>query len=118
MDINNIKQHVTHFSLELPEKTVQEQEVVVGGQITAIIPPVDAERPFFIVLLDDKVGALHVYVSETMMVHFAERITVGQYAFFEGAVSILRHLKFNKVETEAVVYAYGMKDITILEEAH
>ena len=58
MNIAEIKKHVTCFSEELPEKVKERDEVVVGGKIIGIVPPLGEAFPQYVLMLDDFVLVL------------------------------------------------------------
>lgn len=118
MEISEIKKHVTHFSLELASKAKFAEQVVTGGRIISIIPPVDEQHRMSILLLDDQVGTSHVFVSDRLMQHHSDAIQVGKYVFFEGVVSLIYRSEGKATKTEAAVYAYGLKEIPSLEAAY
>jgi hypothetical protein len=117
MKATEIAKHVTHFSEQLKFAS-QEEEVVVGGKLTNMISPVDDHYPMYVAVLDDAIGTLHVYVSDTMISAYPEQFEVGNYIFLEGFVNIMSHRVKDKTEKEVSVFAYAMKDITILQETN
>ena len=108
MNIATIKQHVTHFSEELRHKARHEENVVIGGAIQNIVPPIDEAFPMYIVTLDDLVGISYVVVPSTMIDAYMEDFQIGNFIFIEGFVNIVT--RPNKKDIS--VFAYSMKDIT------
>lgn len=111
-DLNHIKEHVTHFSIELGTKAVQEQEVTVGGRITHLIPPVSDEHPMYIAMMDDVLGTVHVFAPETLVSAYSEQFQPGNMVFVEGYVNFVTHTEKRKVKKDASVFAFGLKDTT------
>lgn len=108
MNVQDIRTHVTYFSEELKLKAVQEEDVVVGGVIQTIVPPVNSEYPMYILALDDKVGISYVAVPENMMTHYGEELQAGNLVFLEGFVNVVKH----NDQKDVTIFAYSMKDIT------
>jgi|GEM_PF-3645094 len=108
--LSKFKKHVTHFSEQLKYQVVQEQEVIVGGTILNIVPPVDEEFPMYIVILDDLVGQTHVFVTEEIMNTFMDQFQIGQDVFIEGFVNIISRRIQGKEKRDVSVFAYDVKD--------
>lgn len=118
MKIVDIQKHITHFSEQLSQGVIHEQDVSVGGKVTAIVPPFDESYPMYILFLDDKVGTTHVFVPETMIDSFPEQIQIGNYVFVEGFANVVTRKDGKKIEKEVSVFAYAMKDITKVGETN
>jgi DNA polymerase III alpha subunit len=112
MEISEIKKHVTHFSLELKHNAAQEEEVVVGGRVTSVIPPVNEEYPMYIVMLDDTIGVTHVFVPDSMMTEFHSHFQKDNYVFVEGFVNFITRQGKKEVMKDVSVFAFALKDIT------
>lgn len=114
MKINDIKNHVTHFSLELKSKAVQEQEVIVGGKITSIVPPIDESYPFYIVMIDDVIGISYVHVPPDLMDESLDEFKIGNFVFVEGYVTLISRVdkKTQEIVKDASVVVYGMKHVS------
>lgn len=109
MELSEIRKHVTHYSLELKLKAVQEEEVVVGGRVTTIVPPVDDEYPMHIVMLDDLVGITHVLVPDNLMDEYKDSFSYGNYVFVEGFVNFVSHQQKKEMKKDVSVFAFGVK---------
>lgn len=112
MELNEIKKHVTHFSLELKQKAVQEEEVIIGGKVTNVIPPVSDEYPMYIVMLDDHIGVNHVFVPDEMMTEFFSYFQKDNYVFVEGFVNFITRQEKKETKKDVSVFAFAVKDIT------
>jgi hypothetical protein len=110
MKPSEIKKHVTHFSLELPQAN-QEEDVVVGGELKAIIPPADEQNPMFILILDDHLGPIHVFVSDRMFTAHSNHLRIGSDVFIEGYVNFVSRKHGKQPDKEVFVYGYGIKQI-------
>lgn len=111
MNITDIQKHVTYFSEQL-RSAEHTEEVVIGGKINDILPPVNEEYPMYVVILDDFIGSSHVYVPDTMFQAFSDDFQVGNMVFLEGFVNVVSSYVSGKIVKETSVIAYGMKDIT------
>jgi hypothetical protein len=112
MNISDIQQHVTYFSEELRHKAKHEEEVVVGGKITSIIPPVNDEYPMYIVMADDLIGTVHIMVPDTMMDAHLDNFQIGNFIFVEGFVNIITRTDKKETKKDISIFAFSMKDIT------
>jgi hypothetical protein len=117
MNITDIRQHVTHFSEELRHKAKHEEEVVVGGEITNIIPPVSEDFPLYTVMVDDKVGTVHIMVSDTMISAYSDKFQTGSYIFLEGFANVISHIEYRQQRKDVIIFAYNVKDITIIGDS-
>jgi hypothetical protein len=112
LNIEEIRQHVTHFSEELKFNVIQEQEIIVGGRVLSVVPPIDDKYPMYIVMLDDNVGVNHVYVLDTMFNAYKDFFVEGSYIFVEGLANVVSRSRNREIKKEVSVFAYAMKDIT------
>ena len=110
--VTEIKQHVTHFSEQLRREAIHEQDVVVGGKITSIIPPLDDTFPMYIVILDDLVGQLHVFIPDEMMQVYMDQFQIGNHVFVEGFVNVITRRINKELKRDISIFAYGMKEIS------
>ncbi|MED3627955.1 hypothetical protein P4478_12920 [Bacillus subtilis] len=112
MELDEIKQYVTHLSEELRLNAAHEQHVIVGGKIVNIIPPFIKENSIFIVSIDDGIGTMNVLISDDFMSQFKEEVVLGEYVFFEGFANVVSRSIKNEVKKDVSVFAYSLKDIT------
>jgi hypothetical protein len=115
--IAEMKQHVTYFSEQLKREAVHEQDVVVGGKITSIVPLTDFDEryPMYIVILDDLVGQVHVFVPDEMMQVYADEFQIGNYVFVEGFVNVITRRIHKELKRDISIFAYNLKEISINE---
>ncbi len=112
MELHDIQKHITHFSEEIRLKAIHGEEVVVGGKIESIVPPLSDEHPMYVVILDDQVGTSHVFIPSEMYDAFSSRFQVGQYVFIEGFVKVMSRSIRKETTKDVSIYGYGLKDIT------
>lgn len=112
MKVENMKEYVTHFSEQLRNETQHKQEVVVGGKIISITPPVLDEYPTYLISLDDHVGTIQVYVPHNMMTSYSNDFEIGKYVFIKGFVSVISRYIGESLKRDISVIAYDVNDIT------
>lgn len=112
MKLNEIRRNVTHLSEELQHRAVQEEEVVVGGLIVDVVPPINDDFPMYIFTVDDTIGTIHVHVPKIMYHAYESSLSKGKYAFFEGFVNIVTSQSRKEVKKNISIYSYALKDIS------
>lgn len=112
MKIEDIQKHVTYFSEQLRFQAKHEEEIVVGGTITSIVPPIDEAYPMYILILDDLIGTTHVFAPNTLMDAYPNELKIGNVVFLEGFVNVVSRQINKEKKKDISIFAYGMKDIT------
>ncbi len=112
MELAEIQKHVTHFSEEIRTNATHGKEVIVGGKIESIIPPLSREDIMYVVMLDDQVGVSHIYVPNLLFHAFPEHFKIGNYIFVEGFVKVMSRSIKKEKKKDVCIYAYSLKDIT------
>lgn len=109
------KKYASHFSEEIKQSGEHLDEVVVAGEIKAIIFPTSEDQndlsSHYIVQLDDGVGEIFVYVSRMMFNHYSF-IEFGKLVALSGYVNILRREVEGKLTKECSLMAYSAEEIT------
>lgn len=116
MNVSELRKYVTHFSEELKFKTGHRDEVLVGGQIKNIVPPILEEFPMYLIIVDDMVGTLHIYASEKLYKAYSEHLQIGKHVFVKGFVNVVSHYKYDHLEKDYTVIAYDLANINCNEE--
>lgn len=112
MNITQLKQHVTHFSASLRLDCSHGQEVVVGGRVTHILPPLSESYPKVMVQIEDYLGQLCIFVPEALLDSQEKAVHVGDFFIFEGYVNVIHRIIQNEPIKDITIFAFDMKDIT------
>lgn len=112
MEITDIKKHVTHLSEEIRHITTHMEEIVVGGKVTQVTPSLSDKTPTYILVLDDIVGVVRLFVGASFMRAFSDKLQIGEYVFIEAYSNIITRNDNRGKKKDVTVYGYNMKDIT------
>lgn len=108
MNISELRECITHFSEEIKQKSKHQDEVVVGGKITNIIPPFLDEIPMYLLQIDDYVGTLYVYLSSNLFEMYQRDLKVDHFICFKGFVNIVSQKIKDEVKKSCSIMAFDV----------
>lgn len=122
-----LKDKVTHFSSQLKTNPKNELEVIVGGKIKEIYPPlnlvIDAFTTestnekietidfseYYTVIIDDGLGELLIYVSKDLYKHYESSIQKENICIFKSFTHTLTRSIQGVFAVELSLYAYDIE---------
>lgn len=108
IDVNYLKNHLSHFSEELKFLNSFD-EVKVAGRITNVFVPISNEM--HILEVDDFVGKFTIILFDTVFEKYKKILKEGNYISFDGILYMFEENKKNNPKKRNLVYAYDLKKI-------
>lgn len=108
LNVTELKKYVTHFSEQLKLEAKYKEDVIVGGKITSITPPMTEEYPLHSMIVDDHVGLLHIYIPPDMFTAYHDSFVQGEYVFVKGIVNVISRQVKGDIQRDYSVIAYDI----------